>query len=81
MPQAFGWFAIAALMFVFIATAAFMLIAPDAYTRFLPDWRYQNGKHSSGPLAIRHSLTTRIRGLLLLAAALWVACLMLHNIR
>jgi hypothetical protein len=82
MPQTFAWFAIVLLMFVFIATAAFMLIAPNAYTRFLPDWRYQNGrKHTSGPLAVSHTLTTRIRGFLLLATTLWVASLMLHKIR
>jgi hypothetical protein len=82
MPQIFGWSAIAILMFLFIATAAFMLIAPDAYTRLLPDWRYQNGrKHTSGPLAVSHTLTTRIRGSLLLATTLWVARLMLHKIR
>ena len=82
MSQTLGWFAIVLLMFVFIAAAASMLIAPDVYTRFLPDWRYQNGrKHTSGPLAISHTLTTRIRGLLLLGTTLSFAYLMLHKIR
>ena len=82
MIQTLGWLAIATFMLFFIVIASFMVVAPDAYTRFLPDWRYRNGrKRTLGPLAISHGLTTRIRGFLLLATSLWFICLMLHKIR
>ncbi len=82
MPQTLGTLATAIFALLFIANAAFMLISPDAYTRFLPDWRFQKGgQHASGPLAVSNALTTRIRGSLLLAATLWCVWLILHRIR
>lgn len=82
MPQPLGTLVTAMFALVFVAFAAFMLIAPDAYTRRFPDWRFQKrGQRTAGPLAVSSALTTRIRGSLLLATTLWCVYLILHRIR